>query len=114
MSKQRSLLRDANVEHEGRIRSDTKTGAHVTSDVVIAALKMRDEKKKIDLEKKQASCSSRSVAQDYKEPSIDIKRLGELSEMRSKKRKELNSSRDARRKRQKMHIAFHSAATSLQ
>ena len=70
-------------------------------------------KKKIELEKKQASCSSRSFEQDYKEPSNDLKRLGELSDMPSKKRKELNSSRDARRKRQKMHIAFHCAATSL-
>ena len=113
MNKQRSLLRDVNVEHEGRIRIDTKTGAHVRSDVVLTALKKRDDKKKIELEKKQASCSSCSVEQDYKEPSNDIKRLGELTEMRSKKCRELNSSRNAGRKRQKMHIAFHCAATSL-
>ena len=45
MNKQRSLLRDVNVEHEGRIRIDTKTGAYVTSDLVLAALKRRDDKK---------------------------------------------------------------------
>ena len=71
------------------------------------------KRRRLVSKKNEASPSSRSVEQDYKEPSKDIKRLGKLSEMRSKKRKELNSSRDARRKCHKMHDAFHGAATSL-
>ena len=70
--KRRSFLCVVSVEHEGRTRIDSKIGAHVTSYEVLADFKKRDDKKKIDLEKKQASSSSRYIDRDYKELSKDI------------------------------------------
>ena len=107
MTKQRSLLREVNVKEEGRIRIDTKTGAHVTSEAVLTALKKSDDKKRSEFQRKQRMRSFISSEKDYKEPPKDVKRLVELSEMRNKKRKQLNLNRNSRRKRQKIMVAFH-------
>ena len=40
---QRSILRDADVEEKGRVRISTANGAHLTSKLVLQALKKREE-----------------------------------------------------------------------
>lgn len=42
----RPLLRDADVEDQGRIRIRTSSGAHFTAEVVLEALEARGKKEK--------------------------------------------------------------------
>ena len=101
-ARHRSLLRDASVDEEGGIAIDTKSGAHITSEIVIGALRKRELQRRKQLSKaQQLSDEAAAERRAYKEPAADIRRLVELSDERAYRRKHLRQSREYRRLRQK-------------
>lgn len=69
------LCSDGTVEENGTVKVTTKSGATLTSDNVIAAVRATDERKRIESERKEASAISR-----------EIRRTERVREQESKKR----------------------------
>lgn len=92
--KQRSLLRSVDVEEEGRIRVCTRSGAHVTADVVLESLKKRDDRKKQASSKRNSSTVSEEC--DVNEGVQALRRYAELADGRHDLRKRLRASRGLR------------------
>ena len=72
MRNHRSLLFDADVEQEGTNRITTTSGAHLTSDAVIDALKMRAERR---ASRSQGTVARREKSDDRNDPPAQIRRL---------------------------------------
>lgn len=90
---ERSLLREANVEEDGRIRINTSAGANVTSECVLAALKLREDRKKAAQDKEQTDAVEPA---DVNEGRPALRRYAELAERRIAQRKRLRESRKLR------------------
>lgn len=94
--KERSLLRDVDVEEEGRIRVSTTSGAHVTSDAVLEALKERCQRReKASAKKALSSLEAHEV--DVTEGVQALRRYANLADGRHSQRKRLRESRLHRR-----------------
>ena len=61
MASNRSLFRDANIEEEGRILTNTQTRAHITSHVVLEALKTHKDQKMAAAAKRKRPATEFSV-----------------------------------------------------
>ena len=109
LRRNRSLLRDANMQHEGRIRITTTTGSHIASEAVLRALQARERQKREEEEKKRRAKELKEERLAYKEPTADIRRLMKFSEKRRLRRKRLHQSRYDRRTRQKMPMKLGSS-----
>lgn len=94
-ARSRSLLRDADVEEEGRIRIGTRTGCHLTSDIVLEVLGKREAPKKKNILKRVMK--SNEEVNCYNEPVADIRHLISLTDRRFEKRKRLRNARTLRR-----------------
>lgn len=93
-NKERTLLRDVNVEEEGRIRIDTSSGAHVTAEVVLDALQKRKERQAAALSKLD---TSEAELKDKSEGKKALERYAKLADRRIEQRKRLRESRNLRR-----------------
>ena len=86
----RSLVFSANVEDEGTVKIDTSAGAVLTSDVVLAALKKREQRRKRAIETtEETPIKKRALAREYAEE--------DMQEARLKREVELSRSRGSRR-----------------
>jgi len=90
MKKERSLLREADVEEEGRIRIRATSGANVTADCVLEALEQREQKKKVVRKKKQPATLE---VEGINEGRPALKRYAELADRRIEQCKRLRESR---------------------
>lgn len=95
----RTLLNDVDVEAEGTIRINTTAGAHLKSQVVIDALKRRDEQKAAkDFAKANAvDEDARTRRSGYCESAAERRHFVALALQRTIMRASLNLSRIARR-----------------
>lgn len=94
-NKERSLLRDVDVEEDGRIKIDTSAGANVTAAVVLEALKKRNERKEASAKKAQEGDDDELA--DKNEGKQALQRYSELADRRHLQRKRLRESRGLRR-----------------
>ena len=100
LKKGRSLLRKANVEESGTIRISTTKGAHLTSEVVLSALRERNERR----QKSSKSSKTTASEKDVKESAAARLRYAELADVRHEQRKGLRQTRNERHVRQKRLI----------
>ena len=91
----RSLLQNDDVEESGTIRINTTTGAHMPSNRVLQALKLRNERRHGS--RGYAKLRNAGEPADFKEPKADVRRLLELAPERLFRRRRLSETRDARR-----------------
>lgn len=94
---QRSLLRDADVEEEGRVRINTANGAHLTSETVLEALKKRAEKRADKEGKKGGRRGGQESTEARLESAEAMRRYAALADERVGKRKRLSETRSYRR-----------------
>ena len=99
--KARSLLRDADVEEKVTVRIKTTTGCNFTSDAVLNALQLRQDKRR-RLNRNKSDIEN--IKGDYKEPKADVAHLLSLSSEREVRRKLLDESRSERRFNQKLRM----------
>lgn len=97
--RERSLLRDVNVEEEGRVRIDTKSGAHVTSDIVLDVLQEREQRK--EAARRKDAEDSIVESKDVREGAAALRRYASLADDRFEKRKRLRESRGLRRQQRR-------------
>lgn len=94
-SQDRSLLRNADVEESGTIRINTRTGAHLTSEKVLQALKLRNElRHRLSIGPRIRNAEE---LRDYKEAKADIRHLIELAPEQVIRRRRLSETRKALR-----------------
>ena len=95
------MLRDADVEEKGTVRIKTTTGCNLTSDAVLNALQLREDKRR-RLNRKTSDIEN--IKRDYKEPKADVAHLLSLSSEREVRHKLLDESRSERRFNQKLRM----------
>ena len=101
-------MNSTETSEQGTVSVQTKSGAHVTSDAVIEALKLRAEKRAAAA-RTVVSEEQREIAEAYREPKADIDRLKQLAPVRAIRRVVLNTTRFQRRanrrwRKVKMHL----------
>eukprot|EP00171_Calliarthron_tuberculosum_P000060 IDg60t1 len=120
------LCSDGTVEENGTVKVTTRSGATLTSDNVVAAVRAADERRKEEIARKEAAASAREArraAREQEEASKKRRRdereeenLQKLKQARIANRERAASSRGRRRlrARQLAHArASHEAATAL-
>ena len=103
-NKDRTVLRDADVEDQGTIRIKTTRGCNLTSDVVLEALQKREKKKGDAFMLKRKREEERLLRLDYKEKATDIDHLVEIASERAKRQRLLKESRAERRWQHKIRV----------
>ena len=94
MRSHRSLLFDADLEQERTNRITTTSGAHLTSDAVIDAPKMRAERRATRI---PGTVARRERSDDTNDTPAQIRRLFQLRPERVSRRARCHETRDVRR-----------------
>ncbi|KAI0563297.1 hypothetical protein FGB62_43g121 [Gracilaria domingensis] len=103
----RSLVSSVNVEQNGTIKIDTSSGAHLTAEVVLEALKERDRRRKDSKTTTPKSAGKgRGIRKSFEETAGELRRLIRLAPEREIRRNALNTSRRHRRAVRAMKAAF--------